>query len=102
MRWSELFGEERHAYHAFADATAVFEDLVDAAITAYDYEANTLKEGPLAGIARTSDAYKLKVKGLRVELAHGEYFQYAGLRMAESTTGRPASSTRRPGFAWAR
>lgn len=86
---AQLYSAEREAYYALQEATAVFDDLVDAAIVQYDFEANSLKEGPLANIARTSDAYKLKVKGLRQELAKGEFqVQYRVMMIAEGVHQR--------------
>jgi hypothetical protein len=64
-----LFETERHAHQVWQSALKAYEEKVAVALSDADYEASVAKTGPLAGIARTSDAYKMAVTKLRGELA---------------------------------
>ena len=72
MHWSQevgrLYALEREAHEIYRAADQSFEDALGGAIAEIDYEANINKTGKLAGIARTSDAYKRAVSQLRSEL----------------------------------
>lgn len=63
---------ERAAHKAFSEAQTNLDDMVNDAVVEADYRANSVKDGPLAGLARTSDAYKAATKKLKVDLLSGE------------------------------
>lgn len=68
-----LYAAERDAYHVWQTAQASLEEMLNAEVADADYVASTEKTGPLAGIARTSDAYKVAVKKFRAELLAGSF-----------------------------
>lgn len=67
------YESERASYQTWQAALTSFEQTIDSQVMAADFMANTDKTGPLAGIARTSDAYKVAVKVLRSDLAANEF-----------------------------
>lgn len=63
---------ERVAHAELQTAKQIFDEQMDSAIAEADMEASVAKTGPLGGLARTSEAYKVAVRKLRADLCAGE------------------------------
>lgn len=88
---TSLYTAERNAYHVWQTAVKSLEELLDSAVGEAQMEAYVSKSGPLAGIAVSSDAYKVAVRRLRNELLAKQFVQENALVLRTENAYRTAS-----------
>lgn len=80
---STAYRRERESREAMQKAQDALEEAVTARILDFEAEAQAEKQGPLAGLAKTSDAYKMAVRKIRSDLLNGE-LSFENERYAEA------------------